>query len=156
MDHEGKATEAVSPGAVSPGVGTSPDSPPRSSTSSKELEARTAPASNTSSSPSPTSIQSSSGRASDVVESSDELGVDRDPKRKVKARPRPPAANHLRKFREELCLSQAELARRANLSALTVARIEQGYGCRMSTKRKILEALGLSLADRKRVFGEEE
>jgi len=26
----------------------------------------------------------------------------------------------------------------------------------MSTKRKILEALGLSLADRKRVFGEEE
>ena len=52
--------------------------------------------------------------------------------------------------------SQAELARRANLSALTIARIEKGFGCRMSTKRKILEALGLSLADRVKVFGEEE
>jgi len=185
MDHEGKATEAVSPGAVSPGVGTSPDSPSRS-TSSKEHEARTAPASTgtsstgtssvspsspspsspSPSSPSPTSLpgapgsESSSGRASEhafqASHASEEPGVDRDPRRKVKARPRPPAANHLRKFREELCLSQAELARRANLSALTVARIEQGYGCRMSTKRKILEALGLSLADRKRVFGEEE
>ncbi len=65
-------------------------------------------------------------------------------------------ANQLRKFREDRCLSQAELARRANLSALTIARIEKGFGCRMSTKRKILEALGLSLADRVRVFGEEE
>ena len=65
-------------------------------------------------------------------------------------------ANQLRKLREERCLSQAELARRANLSALTIARIEKGFGCRMSTKRKILEALGLSLADRVRVFGEEE
>ncbi len=64
--------------------------------------------------------------------------------------------NSLKKFREAQCLSQAELARRANLSALTIARIEKGFGCRMSTKRKILEALGLSLADRIRVFGEEE
>ena len=64
--------------------------------------------------------------------------------------------NSLKKFREAQCLSQAELARRANLSALTIARIEKGFGCRMSTKRKILEALGLSLADRIKVFGEEE
>ncbi|MEM9068772.1 MAG: helix-turn-helix transcriptional regulator [Myxococcota bacterium] len=74
-------------------------------------------------------------------------------KKNGKARKR---ANHLKKFREEQCLSQAELARRANLSALTIARIEKGFGCRMSTKRKILEALGLSLADRVKVFGEEE
>ena len=76
-------------------------------------------------------------------------------KRKPKT-PRKPKPNHLRKYRQELCLSQAELARRANLSALTIARIEKGFGCRMSTKRKILEALGLSLADRVKVFGEEE
>jgi len=101
-------------------------------------------------------VSHASEEPSESKEPSVDRDADRDPRRKVKARPRPPAANHLRKFREELCLSQAELARRANLSALTVARIEQGYGCRMSTKRKILEALGLSLADRKRVFGEEE
>jgi predicted transcriptional regulator len=53
-------------------------------------------------------------------------------------------------------MSKAELARRANLSVLTIDRVEKGLGCRMDTKRKILEALGLSLADRVRVFGEEE
>jgi nitronate monooxygenase len=37
-----------------------------------------------------------------------------------------------------------------------IDRVEKGLGCRMDTKRKILEALGLSLADRVRVFGEEE
>ena len=135
MDHEGKATEAVSAGVSAPqSAASSLGNGPRASSPEREaarLDARAEAA------PSP------------AVPAPE-------PKRKVKARPRPSAANHLRKFREELCLSQAELARRANLSALTVARIEQGYGCRMSTKRKILEALGLSLADRKRVFGEEE
>lgn len=64
--------------------------------------------------------------------------------------------NNVRKMRLERMISKAELARRANLSVLTVDRVEKGYGCRMDTKRKILEALGLSLADRVRVFGEEE
>jgi DNA-binding XRE family transcriptional regulator len=64
--------------------------------------------------------------------------------------------NNLRKLRIERMMSKAELARRANLSVLTIDRIEKGFGCRMDTKRKILEALGLSLADRVRVFGEEE
>lgn len=64
--------------------------------------------------------------------------------------------NNVRKTRIEKMMSKAELARRANLSVLTIDRIEKGYGCRMDTKRKILEALGLSLADRVRVFGEEE
>jgi DNA-binding XRE family transcriptional regulator len=64
--------------------------------------------------------------------------------------------NRVRQSRIESMLSKAELARRANLSVLTVDRIEKGFGCRMNTKRKILEALGLSLADRVRVFGEEE
>jgi DNA-binding XRE family transcriptional regulator len=64
--------------------------------------------------------------------------------------------NNVRKIRIERMMSKAELARRANLSVLTIDRVERGFGCRMDTKRKILEALGLSLADRVRVFGEEE
>jgi ribosome-binding protein aMBF1 (putative translation factor) len=64
--------------------------------------------------------------------------------------------NTVRKDRIERMMSKAELARRANLSVLTIDRVEKGFGCRMDTKRKILEALGLSLADRVRVFGEEE
>jgi DNA-binding XRE family transcriptional regulator len=64
--------------------------------------------------------------------------------------------NRVRKARIEQMMSKAELARRANLSVLTIDRVEKGFGCRMDTKRKILEALGLSLADRVRVFGEEE
>lgn len=68
----------------------------------------------------------------------------------------PKRANNVRRIRIERMLSKAELARRANLSVLTIDRVERGYGCRMDTKRKILEALGLSLADRVRVFGEEE
>ncbi|MEM7607923.1 MAG: helix-turn-helix transcriptional regulator [Myxococcota bacterium] len=74
--------------------------------------------------------------------------------KKKKAPKRKP--NNVKKFRIERMMSKAELARRANLSVLTVDRVEKGFGCRMNTKRKILEALGLSLADRVRVFGEEE
>lgn len=65
-------------------------------------------------------------------------------------------SNRVRKARIDQMMSKAELARRANLSVLTIDRVEKGFGCRMDTKRKILEALGLSLADRVRVFGEEE
>lgn len=75
------------------------------------------------------------------------------PKKATKGRKRP---NNVRKIRIERMMSKAELARRANLSVLTVDRVEKGFGCRMDTKRKILEALGLSLVDRVRVFGEEE
>lgn len=65
-------------------------------------------------------------------------------------------SNRVRKARIDQMMSKAELARRANLSVLTIDRVEKGFGCRMDTRRKILEALGLSLADRVRVFGEEE
>jgi DNA-binding XRE family transcriptional regulator len=64
--------------------------------------------------------------------------------------------NIVRRIRIERMMSKAELARSANLSVLTIDRVEKGFGCRVDTKRKILEALGLSLADRVRVFGEEE
>ena len=61
-------------------------------------------------------------------------------------------ANNVRKFREELLMSKAELARKAGLSALTIDRVEKGMPCRMDTMRKILMALGLKLSDKTRVF----
>lgn len=60
--------------------------------------------------------------------------------------------NNLKKFREELLMSKAELARKAGVSVLTIDRVEDGYPCRMDTMRKILIALGLQLTDRPRVF----
>ncbi len=75
---------------------------------------------------------------------------------KKKKKPRKLKPNNVRKLRIDRMMSKAELARRANLSVLTIDRVEKGFGCRMNTKRKILEALGLSLEDRVRVFGEEE
>ena len=62
-------------------------------------------------------------------------------------------SNNLKKLREELLISKAELARKAGISALTIDRIEQGKACRMDTKRKIILALGLKLSEKERVFG---
>src|SRR5712692_1816455 len=62
--------------------------------------------------------------------------------------------NSVRKLRMERMMSKAELARRAGLSTLTVDRVERGMSCRMDSKRKILEALGLKPQDRVMVFGE--
>jgi DNA-binding XRE family transcriptional regulator len=64
-------------------------------------------------------------------------------------------SNSVRRLREERMMSKAELARRAGLSTLTIDRLERGMSCRMDTKRKILEALGLGPQDRTRVFGDE-
>lgn len=60
--------------------------------------------------------------------------------------------NNVQKFREELLMSKAELARKAGLSALTIDRVENGMPCRMDTKRKILLALGLKLSEKDRIF----
>jgi DNA-binding XRE family transcriptional regulator len=64
------------------------------------------------------------------------------------------AKNNVRKLRMERMMSKAELARRAGISTLTVDRVERGMPCRMDTKRKILEALGLKPSDRVMVFGD--
>jgi DNA-binding XRE family transcriptional regulator len=64
--------------------------------------------------------------------------------------------NNVRKMRTERMMSKAELARRAGMSVLTIDRVERGLPCRMDTKRKILEALGLSPTDRVAVFGDVE
>jgi DNA-binding XRE family transcriptional regulator len=60
--------------------------------------------------------------------------------------------NSLREIRESFLISKAELARMADISVLTLTRIEQGKPCRMETKRKILLALGLKISDKNKVF----
>jgi DNA-binding XRE family transcriptional regulator len=119
----------------------------------KAMDAATAPA-ESSESPSQTTSKPkrASGRATQVATSgqrsasSGTTGKGKQDKR----------TNRVRQTRIERMMSKAELARRAGLSVLTIDRVEKGLGCRMDTKRKILEALGLTLADRVRVFGEEE
>ena len=63
--------------------------------------------------------------------------------------------NAVKQLRELLLMSKAELARKANLSALTVDRIEKGQNCRLETKRKIILAFGYSLAEKHKVFPED-
>ena len=60
--------------------------------------------------------------------------------------------NSLKKIRESLLMSKAELAREAKVSPITIARIEKGMKCRMETKRKIILALGYSLSDKNKIF----
>ena len=61
-------------------------------------------------------------------------------------------ANNVRRIREALMMSKAELARKAGLSTLTIDRVEAGKTCRLDTKRKILHALGLKVSDKQEVF----
>jgi len=55
--------------------------------------------------------------------------------------------NSLKRYREKLLMSKAELARKAGLSALTVDGLRR-QELRLETKRKIILALGLQLNDR--------
>ena len=49
-------------------------------------------------------------------------------------------------------MSKSELARKAGVSVLTINRIEKGMSCRVSTKRKIILALGLKLKEKGKIF----
>lgn len=60
--------------------------------------------------------------------------------------------NIIQKIREELLMSKTELARTAEVSPLTISRIEKGKPCRMETKRKIIIALGYDIADKGMLF----
>lgn len=64
--------------------------------------------------------------------------------------------NKVKTIRESKLMSKSELARKASVSVLTVARIERGEECRMDTMRKIILALGYSLEDRNKVFQGQE
>lgn len=63
--------------------------------------------------------------------------------------------NSLKKIRESLLINKAELARKANISDKTIARIENGFPCRLETKRRILLALGLKISDERKVFAKD-
>lgn len=58
----------------------------------------------------------------------------------------------LRKFRESLLMSRSELARKAEVSILTISRIEAGESCRLSTMRKVIVALGLDISEKDKIF----
>jgi DNA-binding XRE family transcriptional regulator len=62
--------------------------------------------------------------------------------------------NSLKEIRESLMISKAELSRNAQISPLTITRIENGMSCRPETKRKIVLALGLKITDKKKIFAE--
>jgi len=66
-----------------------------------------------------------------------------------------PDTNHLKTIRESILMSKTELARKANVSPLTISRIEKGMPCRLETQRKILLALGYKLSEKHKVFREQ-
>ena len=60
--------------------------------------------------------------------------------------------NLIKEIRESRLMSKNELAKMAGVSPITVDRIEKGLACRITTKRKLLFALGYGLNDRRKVF----
>jgi DNA-binding XRE family transcriptional regulator len=64
----------------------------------------------------------------------------------------PRRSNRVRALREDRLMTREELAERSGLSVRTVWSVENGYPCRLLTKRRILRALGLSSEDHTRVF----
>jgi len=66
----------------------------------------------------------------------------------------PLVANRLKELRENRMISRSELARKARVSTLTIARIERGEPCRKDTKRKILAAFGLKPLEKDKIFPE--
>jgi len=63
-----------------------------------------------------------------------------------------PGHNTVRKIREKLLMSKAELARKAGISPFTIDRIEKGMSCRIETKRKIILAFGYDLFEKGLIF----
>ena len=62
------------------------------------------------------------------------------------------ANNKLKSVRESLLMSKTELSKLADVSPITITRIENGMPCRMETQRKILLALGFKLSDKPKIF----
>jgi len=63
-------------------------------------------------------------------------------------------SNRLKQYRESLLLSKSELAKKAVISPITIARIEKGLSSRVETQRKILLALGIKLSEKEKIFPE--
>ncbi|MGC8580591.1 MAG: helix-turn-helix transcriptional regulator, partial [bacterium] len=56
----------------------------------------------------------------------------------------------VKQIRAKAMMNKAELARKAQVSVLTITRIEQGMECRMDTRRRIIQALGYKIEERKK------
>jgi len=52
-------------------------------------------------------------------------------------------------------MSKVELARMAEVSPLTIDRIEKGMPCRVETKRKIMLVLGKDISERDKISPED-
>jgi predicted transcriptional regulator len=61
--------------------------------------------------------------------------------------------NSPKKTIDSLLMSKAELARKANISHVTIARIENGMPCRLETKRKVILALEHKISNKNKMFG---
>ena len=64
----------------------------------------------------------------------------------------PAPTNRVRRFREDRLMTREELAERAGISLRTVWSVENGMPCRLVTKRRILQALGVAKRDHAQVF----
>ena len=62
------------------------------------------------------------------------------------------ATNKLKSVRESFLMSKTELSKLADVSPITITRIERGMPCRMETQRKIRLALGFKLSDKNKIF----
>jgi predicted transcriptional regulator len=60
--------------------------------------------------------------------------------------------NTVKKIREKLLMSKAELSRKAGICQPTIDRIEKGMSCRIETKRKIILAFGYDLSEKGLIF----
>lgn len=61
-------------------------------------------------------------------------------------------SNRVREIREERLMTREELADRAGLSLRTVWSVENGFPCRLPTKRRILRGLRLAKGQHRLVF----
>jgi DNA-binding XRE family transcriptional regulator len=61
-------------------------------------------------------------------------------------------SNRVREIREERLMTREELAERAGLSLRTVWSVENGFPCRLPTKRRILRGLRLAKIHHRLVF----
>ncbi len=60
--------------------------------------------------------------------------------------------NRVKHIMERLLMSKAELAKRAGVSPLTIDRIEKGMPCRLKSKRKVIQGLGMDLSEKNTIF----
>jgi DNA-binding XRE family transcriptional regulator len=60
----------------------------------------------------------------------------------------------LEEVRHQQLLSRSELARKANLSTLTILKIEHGRKCRPGTAKKIIAGLGYSIEEKEQLYKE--